>query len=136
MTVALYLDTSAVLRATLESGLSPDLERRLSEARMLLTSRLSLVEAARAIRRVRSLGQVAEARLVDCQRSLDSLWSRCAIWEIGREVCQLACEIAPGVPLRALDAIHLATFLLARRRIEGIEILTTDERMLAAVAHP
>jgi hypothetical protein len=32
-------------------------------------------------------------------------------------------------PLRALDAIHLATYVLARRRLAGLELLTTDDRL-------
>src|SRR5205814_9441843 len=129
----LYLDTSAVLRATLESGLSNEVEQRLRDADALITSRLALVESARALHRVRIMGQASEAKLADAQRSLDALWSRCSIWEITREVCDLAGELAPRLPLRALDALHLATFALAKRRIDGIEILTIDERMLAAV---
>jgi hypothetical protein len=31
--------------------------------------------------------------------------------------------------LRTLDALHLATFLLARARIEGLELLTADQRL-------
>ena len=40
--------------------------------------------------------------------------------------------MAPDKALRTLDALHLATFLLARRRIEGLELLTADERLEAA----
>jgi hypothetical protein len=36
---------------------------------------------------------------------------------------------------RALDAVHLATFVTARRRIADLEMLTVDERLrTAAVA--
>jgi hypothetical protein len=31
--------------------------------------------------------------------------------------------------LRALDALHLATFLMAQRRIEGLDLLTADARL-------
>ena len=46
----------------------------------------------------------------------------------------MACDVAHGRVLRALDAIHLATFVLARRELEGLELVTVDERLLAAVA--
>jgi hypothetical protein len=42
--------------------------------------------------------------------------------------------VATARPLRALDAIHLATFVLARRRLEGLELLTADERLQEAAA--
>jgi len=34
--------------------------------------------------------------------------------------------------LRTLDALHLATFVLARERIEGLELITVDKRLEAA----
>jgi hypothetical protein len=37
--------------------------------------------------------------------------------------------VAPDRALRTLDASRLATFLVARRRIEGLELLTADERL-------
>jgi predicted nucleic acid-binding protein len=47
-------------------------------------------------------------------------------------VCEAARNVAPSRPLRALDALHLATFVLARRRIAGLELLTVDERLQEA----
>lgn len=68
MTVPLYLDTSAVLRALLEAGTSPDAEERIKKATLLVTSRLSLVEAARAILRVRTQGYFSEQALARATR--------------------------------------------------------------------
>jgi predicted nucleic acid-binding protein len=126
---ALYLDTSVALRATLEHGTTPALERRIAAAPVLLTSRLTLVEAARALVRVRLQGGVPESRLADARRGLDALWQRCELWELSPAVCDLASVLAPDRMLRTLDALHLATFLVARRRIEGLELLTADRRL-------
>ncbi len=133
MPACLYLDTSAVLRAVLESGSSPEVETKIAAAPALITSRLSLVESARAFHRLRQLGQVSELRLADAQREVTSLWSRCELWELTAAVCDLARQVSPGKPLRTLDALHLATFLLARERIEDLELLTVDNRMREAV---
>ena len=130
----LYLDTSAVLRAVLETGTSPSVEQRIRAARALVSSRLSLVESCRAFHRLRALGGVSEERLVDAEREVAAIWSRCELWEISRNVCETACVVATGRLVRALDAIHLATYLLARRRLEGLELLTADERLLEAAA--
>jgi len=129
----LYLDTSAVLRAVLESGTSPDVEARIEAAPALVTSRLALVESSRAIIRLRMLGRATEAQLADAARALDGIWSRCEVWELGRQVCELARVVAPATSLRTLDALHLATFQLARQRLDGLEMLTVDERLRGAV---
>lgn len=55
------------------------------------------------------------------------------MWELNRAVCDLVRVIAPMAALRTLDALHLATFHLARQRLDGLELLTTDERLLAAI---
>jgi predicted nucleic acid-binding protein len=128
----LYLDTSAVLRAVLETGTTPEVEARIRGARPLVISRLAQVEAARALLRLRREGRLAEARLADAERELAGLWAHCEIWELTPAVCEAARHVAPGQPLRALDALHLATYLEARRRIEGLEILTVDARLEAA----
>jgi len=130
----LYLDTSAVLRATLDSGTAPEIEQRIRSARVLVSSRLSLVESCRVLIRLRALGVAQEDRLADAERDIAAVWARCELWEITRRVCEMACDVAHGRVLRALDAIHLATFVLARRELEGLELVTVAERLLAAVA--
>ncbi|MHB8382210.1 MAG: type II toxin-antitoxin system VapC family toxin [Candidatus Binataceae bacterium] len=132
MAACLYLDTSAVLRSVIESGTSPEVEARIAAAPALITSRLSIVESSRAIHRLRQLGQVSETQLADAQREIDMLWGRCEIWELTAPVCEMAGRVAPGKALRTLDALHLATFVLARERIAGLELLTADQRLQEA----
>jgi predicted nucleic acid-binding protein len=122
-----------VLRAILEAGTTPELEGRIRTAETLLTSRLALVEAARAFRRAAALGEIALARLADAERDLDALWARCEIWELTPAICEAACSVSPHLPLRALDALHLATYLAARRRLGDVEMLTVDDRLARAL---
>ena len=108
MSSCLYLDTSAVLRAILESGVSPDLEARIARAPVLITSRLSLVEASRALHRLRQLGQINETKLADADRELSAVWARCELWELTPSVCERARQVAPAKSLRTLAAaLHL-----------------------------
>lgn len=134
MGTVLYLDTSAVLRAVLESGMSPKIEQRIAASRVLVTSRLTLVESARALLRLRNKGTLAESHLADSARDLDMLWARCDVWELTPVVCELAATVAPAKSLRTLDALHLATYLLARRRLGDVELITADKRMEEAAA--
>lgn len=129
----LYLDTSAVLRAILENGSSPEIEAAIAAAPALVTSRLSLVESSRALHHLRQLGRVSETKLADAQREINAVWARCELWELTRSVCEMARQVAPGTSLRTLDALHLATFVLAREKIEDLELVTVDERLKAAL---
>lgn len=131
---AIYVDSSAILRAVLEAGMTPAVERKIEEAQILLTSRLSQIECARALLRLRGVPGTSAARLADAERQVDTLWARCELWGITGPVCDLACRVAPTKPLRTLDAIHLATFLFARKRIAGLDLLTTDRRLEDAAA--
>jgi predicted nucleic acid-binding protein len=130
--LSLYLDSSAILRPVLEQGLSPAVERQVAEAEVLVTSRLSLVETARTFLRVRLLSEHAEALVADAERDVHALWQRCQIWELTREVCARAEFVAPRAVVRSLDALHLATFSLARREIDGLRFLTADDRLRRA----
>lgn len=129
---ALYLDTSAVVRAILEGATSLGIETKIRAAEVLLTSRLSIVEASRAIHRLRQLGQLSETKLADAEREIESLWARCDLWELTPAVCEAARRVAPNKQLRTVDALHLATFVLARQRIGDLELMTADERLQAA----
>jgi hypothetical protein len=44
----------------------------------------------------------------------------------------MAERITPAGLLRTLAALQLATYLLARREIDGLELLTADQRLAAA----
>jgi hypothetical protein len=85
-----------VLRATLESGTLPEIERRIRSARVLVSSRLSLVESCRVVIRLRALGVAEEDRLADAGRDIAGIWARCELGEITRRVCEMACEVARG----------------------------------------
>ena len=128
-----YVDTSAVLRTVLERGLTPELERALGTATALVTSRLAIVESRRAFLRARHDGRMAAPALDAAEREADEVWDRCDVWELTPDVCELAARIAPG-PLRTLDALHLATFVLARRAVADLQLLTADVRLAQAVA--
>src|SRR5581483_1356439 len=99
----------------------------------LITSRLSLLESSRALHRVRQLAQLSEAGLADAQREINDVWARCELWELTPSVCERARQVGPGTLLRTLDALHLATYVLARERIGDLELLTADERLRQAL---
>jgi predicted nucleic acid-binding protein len=61
------------------------------------------------------------------------MWTRCELWELTPSMCERARQVAPEKSLQTLDALHLATFVLAREEIEGLELVTVDERLQATL---
>lgn len=99
----------------------------------MVASRLSLVETSRALHRIRRQGSVEESALAEAEREIGSVWGRCQLWELSIIVCETARRVAPGTLLRTLDALHLATFVLARQQIVDLELVTADARLADAV---
>jgi predicted nucleic acid-binding protein len=129
-----FVDSSAVIRASLERGASRSVERALASGAALIVSRLALVETSRALLRAQLDARVPADALAKADADVEGLWRRCEIWEMSRAVCDEARRIAPTFALRSLDALHLATFAVARKRLPGLRLLSTDARMLAAAS--
>ena len=59
------------------------------------------------------------------------MWARCVLWELTPR-CARGLATLPRRSLRTLDALHLATFALAREKIAGLELVTVDVRSRGA----
>lgn len=110
--IHLYLDTSALTKLVLDEPGSSDLER-LVRNRSLVTSRVAVVEVAKAIDRV---SPKADARAV---------FDLVSFVEFDDEIASVASAIG-GPPLRALDAVHVATAIRLGPELESF--VTYDER--------
>jgi predicted nucleic acid-binding protein len=128
----ILIDSSAVISAVLERGLSKRDQRALTASPALMVSRLALVETARALYRAEAEKRVTAVERVRALGEASDLWARCEIWELSRSVCAEAMTLAPQAGLRTLDALHLATFLAVRKRANDVRLLSTDARMLEA----
>jgi predicted nucleic acid-binding protein len=126
----IVIDSSAVVGAVLEKGLSPKALRAVAESSTLIVSRLALVETGRALSRAHTEKRITASGLLCAQGEVEELWARCEIWELTRSVCKEAKEIAPHSALRSLDALHLATFFAVKRKLPSAKLLTLDARML------
>lgn len=129
---ALYLETSALLRVLLDQGPNAALLARLDRAERLLTSRLTRIECERALLRLGVERSSPPERLAAVEQEMAALFDRVEWVEISAEIADLAGRIAPSTLLRSLDAIHLATWQIARRLVPDFELLTTDRRLAAA----
>jgi predicted nucleic acid-binding protein len=129
---SIFLDTSAVIRYLLDEEGGSAVEREVEGAARVVASRLLQVEAQRALWQIVEDKPSAEAQLPQWERALEILWAKTDFIEMSREICASASRILPRSRLRSLDAIHLATYLHARRIEPQIEMLSFDRRLITA----
>lgn len=94
-------------------------------------SRLTLIEAHRAIRRGVVLNDLVEAGAADVRATLTQAAARWAVLEISPEVAARAEQSFPVEPVRTLDAIHLASALALRHSVPNLTVISTDDRVRA-----
>jgi predicted nucleic acid-binding protein len=106
----------------------------------LFTAQISLVEVYSALnRRLReNFINADEYRSIVAQLMylFESIYN---VMTFSAQIAELACSILERQPLRALDAIHLATALvvneqLVRQQRPTLTFLATDHRLLGAAA--
>ena len=123
----IYMDTSALTKLLIAEPETPELRTWLiaqgGMGEYAATSAIGRIELMRVVARYGESGQSERARYL-----LDGL----DILPLTERVLALAETVGPP-SLCTLDAIHLATFVLARRRLEGLEMLTVDARLQEAV---
>jgi predicted nucleic acid-binding protein len=116
----IYLDSSVALAQLLAEGRSPPAS--LGEER-LVSSRLLEYEVWNRIH-VRGLGQ-------SHGHEVRALLARVDMIEMDEPVLARALEPFP-IPVRTLDALHLATIEFLRGQGDSVELASYDNRLLAA----
>jgi predicted nucleic acid-binding protein len=128
--VIAYVDTSALLRLVLrEPGAVEDL--RSCEA--LVSSELLAVESLRTIDRLRLQGALTTEEAA-ARRLVVTEWLEAVdLVVLQRPILARACDPFP-VPLGTLDALHLATLLVWRERMDKVVVLATHDAGLGLAA--
>ena len=127
--MTLYAETSAVLRWLFAEEDGEAIRSTLIEAEKVTSSRLSLIETRRVVRRAEREGRITAAQAADLLALFAQAASTWAILEISEEVARRAEDGFPNEPVRTLDAIHLASALFLRQSFPDLVILTADERI-------
>lgn len=124
-----YAESSAVLawiRGEREGSRSRSVLR---DASRVIASDLTLMECHRVLIRALALDEATEEETTERQRRLDAASAKWQILGIGPEVVERAKQRMPEEPVRTLDAIHLASALVARSSIPDLIVLSLDERV-------
>lgn len=129
--MSLYAESSAILAWLLDEPDGAFVRQALSEAEIVVASDLTLIECDRVLHRATALGELTEAEAADRRAHLATASAHWHVLRIGAEVVDRARQPFPGDPIRTLDAIHLASVLVARSAVAGLQLLSLDERIRA-----
>ena len=125
----LYAESSAVLAWLLDEETAPVVRQLLTDAETIVASDLTLIECDRVLIRAIHLGELTEAEAADRRAQLSAVASHWHVLRIAGEVVDRARQPFPGEPIRTLDAIHVASTLVARSALSGLMLLSLDERV-------
>jgi predicted nucleic acid-binding protein len=127
-----YAESSAVLAWLLDEESASQIREALASEETVIASDLTLIECDRVLLRAAAFGELTEAEAADRRAHLATAASHWHVLRIGPEIVERARQPFPGEPIRTLDAIHLASVLVARSAVAGLEVLSLDERIRKA----
>lgn len=125
----LYAESSAVLAWLLDEPTAAAVRRLLSEAEVIVASDLTLIECDRILLRAVALKELSEAEAADRRAHLVEAAAHWQVLRIAGEIVDRSRAPFPGDPIRTLDAIHLASLLVARSAVVGLRLLSLDDRV-------
>jgi predicted nucleic acid-binding protein len=130
--VSLYVESSAVLAWLLDEAAGVYVRETLATASIVIASDLTLIECDRVLHRAAALGELTEAEAADRRARLTTAAAHWHLLRIGPEVVHRARQPFPGEPIRTLDAMHLASALVTRSAVAGLDLLSLDDRIRSA----
>jgi predicted nucleic acid-binding protein len=129
LSVVLYAESSAVLTWLLGQSGGDEIVDSLRSASGVIASDLTLIECERALIRAWGSGVLSEAERVDRVTKLATISAHWTRLRVDEEVVERARRPFPIEPVRTLDALHLATALVARSLAPRLRVLTRDQRI-------
>lgn len=130
--MSVYAESSAVLAWLLDEPSGSDVREVLGDAAVVFASDLTLIESERVLLRATAMGELTAAEAADRRAHLVAAAAHWHVLRISPEVVERARQPFPGEPIRTLDAIHLASVLVARSAVAGLELLSLDDRIRRA----
>lgn len=127
--MSVYAESSAVLAWLLDEAAGTFVRQTLSATDIVLASDLTLIECDRVLHRAAALGELSEAEVADRRAHLATAAAHWHVLRLAPEIVDRARRPFPGDPIRTLDAIHVASVVVARSALAGLELLSLDARI-------
>jgi predicted nucleic acid-binding protein len=127
---AVYIESSALLAWLFGEPQARSVISSLNRAKSVMTSVLSIVEAERIINRAEGNKMLTAGQAQQVRGMMERAKAGWILMEITEKVRIRAGRLFPVEPVRALDAIHLATALVFMQVFPDLVILSFDNRIL------
>ena len=126
-----YLDTSSLVKLYVEEAGSDAVRRLVSEAEKIAASVIAYPEARSALARRRREGGLSASDHRSAGAAFESDWRRLVRVGVTETLCRAAAGLAERHALKALDSLHLASFLALRRRLprQRVAFSSYDKRL-------
>ena len=128
----IYLDTSLLLKRYCREPGSDDIRTLLSNIKGIATSELAYVEFFSALSRKRRERAVGSSTYREAADQFTTEWSHLSTIRVSPVLIERARSVSEKYPLRAFDAIHLASALILFNMSAQMMFGSTDERLLNA----
>ncbi|MEK6606825.1 MAG: type II toxin-antitoxin system VapC family toxin [Myxococcota bacterium] len=126
-----YVETSALTRWLFGGEHRDAIAGALAAPGQIVASRLTVAEANRTVVRLLATGAIDEGIAARAREAIALLAARWTVVGVADDLLMRAGQPFPAEPIRALDAIHLATALTVREAAGELEVVSTDERVRA-----
>ena len=129
----LYLDTSSMVKLYVEEEGSQAVRSQVSEATAVATSTIAYVEARAAFARKHREGGLSDEEYDRILAGLRHEWAAYLAIGVSEAIITLAGDLTERHDLRGFDAIHLASALALRDKLQSAIVFScTDERLKVA----
>jgi len=133
--VTLYAESSAVVSWLLGEPTAEAVRRLLAASELVVASDLTLVECDRVLIRAATTGVLPEADAAERRARLVTAAAHWNVLTIDDDTIERARRPFPSEPIRTLDALHLASALLARSAVPDLTLLSLDDRVRSNGEH-
>ena len=127
--MTLYAETSAVLAWLFGETRGPVALAALRKSDRVFASELTFIESHRAIHAAVATGRLGRAHGDEAREQLESETVSWIVHDFSTEITRRARRGFPREPVRALDALHLATAIEIRAFRPGLSLLSYDRRV-------
>ncbi len=130
-----YVESSAILALLLtEQPIQDSIEPIFTTPQRTLTSVLTLIECQRTVFRAQAQRRLDSVEADSARFRLARFAEHCNIVQLDESVIARASESFGDDLIRTLDAIHVASAIIARRGLGPIEFVSLDHRVRAVAA--